>query len=278
MSLHRVFDSYRSQDSSDNDKIRCNASELLGLYALLRHFVETVVGDRPEVAAQRASFDAICEAVDLVLLAKRRVCEPAQVADTLQACLRRHMQLHIAAYGVDLIKPKHHWMMDVPQQFRRDKCVLDAFVIERMHLGVKAVADHVDNTARFERSVLSGVVNAAFKDDQGQHHAYHLRGKVVRWPDMPDVLAADHLTALGMQVGVGDVVFRGDDAGEVVVCLSQGGLLMVLVQTLRFDAVVSRHSNRWLQGGHQAVWLAAHIEQSVAWYDRLDGSRVVIRC
>ena len=43
--------------------------------------------------------------------------------------------------------------------------VLDTFVIERSHLKVKAVADGVDNTNRYERSVLAGVLNVTFKNE-----------------------------------------------------------------------------------------------------------------
>ena len=40
--LWRVFDSHRSS-GGEHEKIRASSSELLGLYGLLRHFVETQV-------------------------------------------------------------------------------------------------------------------------------------------------------------------------------------------------------------------------------------------
>lgn len=43
-----------------------------------------------------------------------------------------------AAYDIYVIKPKHHWLMHVPEQIARDNVVLDAFVIERQHVLVKA--------------------------------------------------------------------------------------------------------------------------------------------
>ena len=42
------------------------------------------------------------------------------------------------AYEIAVIKPKHHWLMHVPQQIARENAVIDAFVIERQHLLVKA--------------------------------------------------------------------------------------------------------------------------------------------
>ena len=48
----------------------------------------------------------------------------------------RHQRLHIAAYGVDKLKPKHHWMFDVAEMLQHTEAVLDAFIIERLHLRV----------------------------------------------------------------------------------------------------------------------------------------------
>ena len=73
-------------------------------------------------------------------------------------------RLHQIAYGSVCIKPKHHWMMDIPAQLVRDQCVIDAFIIERTHLVVKGIADNVRNTSCFEQSVLSGVTTRAFEN------------------------------------------------------------------------------------------------------------------
>ena len=41
--LHRVFSEWRTNSDGEMDKIRCNASELLSLYGLLRNFVRTEI-------------------------------------------------------------------------------------------------------------------------------------------------------------------------------------------------------------------------------------------
>lgn len=51
--LHRVFSQFRIS-AADPDKIKCNCSELLGLYGMLRYFVETQVG--PQVPIVRSDF------------------------------------------------------------------------------------------------------------------------------------------------------------------------------------------------------------------------------
>jgi hypothetical protein len=67
--LHRVFDERRS---IDGEKIKASCSELLGVYGLLRHFVQVEVPDNVEFATARASFFAACTVLDLLLAAKFR--------------------------------------------------------------------------------------------------------------------------------------------------------------------------------------------------------------
>ena len=45
--LWRVFDSYRNSDDDTCAKIKADASELLGLYVVMRHFIEQRFKNRP---------------------------------------------------------------------------------------------------------------------------------------------------------------------------------------------------------------------------------------
>ena len=132
-----------------------------------RVFVDTMVPHDASIAVNRLSFNTLCDVVDTIMRAKAGVERPAAVADRLQRLLGDHMRYHVEAYGDAFIRPKHHWMMDIPDQFRRDDMVLDTFVIERGHLRVKAVADEVRNTIRFERSVLASILNHSLKPPVG---------------------------------------------------------------------------------------------------------------
>ena len=68
--LHRIFDERRSGD--DNTKVKASCSELLGVYGLLRFFVELqLTGDLDGTPALR-SMAAVCNVIDLLLAAKRR--------------------------------------------------------------------------------------------------------------------------------------------------------------------------------------------------------------
>ena len=158
--LWRIFDSYRSQSCDTANKLKASASECLGLCAMLRHFVDTRVGrDIHALAAPRASFDACCQVLSTILQCKRGFVSPQQGALAIQQAVRRHMHLHVKAYGDQYIKPKHHWLMHVAPQFLRDNLIIDCFAIERGHLLVKSIADLCCHSETFEGSVLAGVIN-----------------------------------------------------------------------------------------------------------------------
>ena len=117
--LWRIFDQYRNHDDKI-EKIRADASELLGLYALMRHLVEKRFLDRPDdLAVQRASFDRCCKIVDLILDMKNGLVDPRSesACQELQDSIFTHLALTQAAYGQEHIKPKHHLNTHLPEQF-----------------------------------------------------------------------------------------------------------------------------------------------------------------
>ena len=158
--LYRVFSDFRLNKDGDFDKIRAQASELLGLYGLLRHFLECKVPRTEDMRPQWESFAACCDVMDWILLVRnRRVSDIREGAAGLRCRMDKFMGLHMAAYGTAFIKPKHHWLYDVADHWERDGKVIDCFVIERNHLSIKQCAEPIDNTSRFERSVLSQALN-----------------------------------------------------------------------------------------------------------------------
>ena len=109
-----------------------------------------------------------------------------------------HMKAFIRAYGVEHVKPKAHWNVDVGAQFLQDMAVVDMFIVERTHLDVKRIADHVRNTARFERSVLSRLLAESLSPAMPHGCPHNLHGKVRQVADCNCV--SDRLTSYGLQV------------------------------------------------------------------------------
>jgi hypothetical protein len=271
--LHRVFDPYR--EAADSDKLKCSASELLGLYGLLRYLIAEKVPRAPELSAKLASFAALCRAVDVILMAKRGELSAADAAAALPEALSRHMSLHLAAYGNQCIRPKHHWNLDVGQQLGRDGLILDAFVIERTHLKVKVAADMVTNTTRFERSVLALVVNGTMRSDSCTSWAHALLGKPQQLAQ--NTFASTSLRVYGLVIAIGDVVLLGDKCGKVQLCLLADVVLHIVVQVLTATGQHTDHWGNWLYTDVQEAWVAASVQIPLAWKAIADNAVLVIR-
>ena len=200
-SLHQVFQTCRAPNA---DKLKCSASELLGLYALLRHFVEMRIEGNPAVAHQVASYKAACKTIDIIIRAKKGLMPLRQAGRELRDAVSDHMQKHICAYGTDHIRPKHHYMYDVCDQLEKAPAVLDAFIVERLHLRMKAVADPIDNTSSFERSVLASLINTQSRIlREGAFCCDGLKGRVGTLPGFV-MQVADTIQLGGVEVAVDD--------------------------------------------------------------------------
>ena len=162
--LHYVFAEFRAHASEKADRLKAMASEMLCLYGLLRHWAATEVGDLPALAAQKESFDAACEVVDIFLQCKRGDIDARLGASRGRAAHSRFMVAHRRAYGDDHVVPKHHWAFDIFDQMEESGILPDAFIIERLHLRVKAALEHIKKLTTLEAGTLAGVTEAMFRD------------------------------------------------------------------------------------------------------------------
>ena len=196
----------------------------------------------------------------------------------LQEQLAHHLDLHQRAYGVQYVRPKHHWNMDVPQQVSRDSRIVDAFIIERIHLQVKWIAEAVKTHQTWEQSVLAGVLNCSSAAAAAADNVFGgLRGSTAPMPDFPAATVADRLEHHGMKVSAGDFVAKGNHVGNVVACAREGEGLYVVVDLWRHVAAVSLHSGKYLPTGARDLWRSQDVFLPLAWYAADDGSVVVVR-
>ena len=176
--LNRIFDAHSARANEEAGKLKCSASELITLYGMLRHWAETRLPLDDERIKKHAHVCFMaCVAVDVIMLAKRGDMSPADAGATLRVALSAHLEAHKALHGTDHVRPKHHWTFDLCEQLEQDKRVHDTFIIERLHLRVRAVAEHCKNLAHYETSVLSGVVNDHCRRCQAASFAHCRMGK-----------------------------------------------------------------------------------------------------
>ena len=226
---------------------------------MLRHFVETRLPQQdPFLSGKLQCFYMVCKAVDTILYAKRGLIPMAEAGARLRACLQEYLALHKVEYGQRGVKPKTHWAFDIADQLMQDKGVIDAFVIERLHLRVRAIADNVKGLSTFSSSVLSGVVNYHSHTAQSCIPGCGLSGKTFVPKGHPDVLLSDHIDIGGKTFSVSDFVARGDELGLVIACCVEGLDLFVIVDLWGKVAQISQHSSRWVgMDDRRAVWRAA---------------------
>ena len=221
----------------DPERIRGDASELLGLYALMRHFIELNFQGHDELTLERRSFDSCCSVVDLILACKTGLLDVTSesVCSRLQDAISTHLQCHIEAYGSDHVKPKHHLNHCLPEQFRRKRRVTDAFTIERLHLRVKPQAEFVKHTSTFELSVLGKVTQRQIGTLNEGWMKSGLRGKIVKNVE-PGLHISSSLVFAAQTIAVGDLVcIMPDHAGEVAIVS-----LAILFSNVQKDAVSLR--------------------------------------
>lgn len=156
------------------------------------------------------------------------------------------MRAHLAAYGTDLVKPKHHFVFHNGLQFRdrARRVVVDCFVHERKHQVAKAAASPIKNTVAFEASVLGKVVLAQLRQLEGLPAERGLESPVV--PDVTLGFALGFGGAVqvsrkmrfdGMQLAVDDLVLFGTQGGRVVACVEANASYFVVVEEMRCQAV-----------------------------------------
>lgn len=160
-----------------------------------------------------------------------------QAGVSLKHAIKDWFQKHKLAYGCDHFKPKHHWMFDVAEQLiiDMDLQVFDQLIIERLHLLVKQHAERCDNTTRFERSVLSGVVNSQVAALHQLRDACCISSRLQRLPipGYEHAFLGDSLDAQGMHMSTGDFILHKDVVGIICGCVCELGTLLAIVQPMQ---------------------------------------------
>ncbi len=268
-----LFDSYARSHMDNRIKFKSTASELLGMYVLLRHWVLSVVAVQPlDLTAEIDAFRAQCRVVDHIMTLKKGLADQAcaeEVLAELRAAVEVSLRLHIATYGTEMVRPKHHRMHHIPTQIARDKWVVDAFVMERLHLVVKESFAYLRNHADVEASLLRGSMLRQIERLK-EKHFYGLLGRQVPLRGFPGCLAAKEMHYSGMTIAARDVVLRDGAAGRVIACAAEQSNMFVLVQVWASTAAITPHSQRWRTTDVVQAWRVENITQAVAWYSEGD--------
>ena len=263
-SLHRVFNDFRNAYADNHEKLKANASELISVYGMLRHWVSTELSSEDSMSEEIHSFNACCKIIDIIWRTKHGKITMLEGAQLLRAATTRFLTMHQRCYGSEHLKPKHHWLFDIAEQWLLHECVVDAFLIEKAHLLVKPIADRTCNLDKFETSVLSGMMHCQVSSLSRLGPQAALLGHGSPYPGF-DALVSDNVAIDGVDLSVSDLVRCNASLGKVVACLEEDGDFFVMIDTLALSQRHSPHSAIYAFDGRRVVWDARKVSLAIAW-------------
>ena len=147
-------------------------------------------------------------------------------------------------------------------------------MIERSHLRVKAVADHVRNTASFERSVIASLATVCWTHAQTDEFGNCLLGPTA---PLHGALIADQMQVWSVEFSIDDMVSKsGGQVGSVVACCSFDGRLFAFVRPALLASRPSEHSVLCRPSDGLEAWPERELMHCLAWRSEPDGSIIVI--
>ena len=276
-SLKRIFDDWSAHKNTVHGKVLCSASEMLSLYTMVRLWVETRLPTAdPRLGRQVALFLSACYAVDSILEGKRQRVPMAEAARSARRHMIDHMRVLKDVCGISYVRPKHHWAFDVCDQIEADKCVMDAFTLERLHLRVRQVADKCFTLSTYEATVLAGVINLQADRAARATCGRATYGRTTHLRGIPGVLVSDTLSYIGIEFAVGEYVQRAQlEVGFVVACAFEGQTSFLIVDELVKVDSFSRSSGLWRPNGARSVWTPEGVDNVAAWLSAADGNMLI---
>jgi hypothetical protein len=230
--LAQMFEPARVASSEEAGKWKAQASEVLGVYSLIRHIVETTVVKCPRRAAviqrELASFRWMCKVADIVRAFK---AGKTDCTEDFSEAVRSHLAAFTKAYSFAMdedapVRPKHHKCLHVPKQVKRDGLLLDCWALERKNGTCKRCFEHVHNTIAFERSALSRIVCQQMRACNNGRIGDYLHMIVGELPEVAVehgvgvVVLAKQMYWKSTPVAMGDVIAVRGIFGKVVACFT----------------------------------------------------------
>ena len=151
------------------------AAELLAAYPILALFAEKVTQDIQTASLLRVrDILGMCQRLKLGELPVN-----AESTATFTAVVHAHHAALQAAYGPEIMVPKHHFLHHLGPQILRDGMVLDCFPVERKHRLLKAYSSHLRSGPGFERGIFARSILASAHIAVAAREDALLRGEVL---------------------------------------------------------------------------------------------------
>ena len=151
-----------AREKSCHEFLKASATELLGMYKCFRKFAVDAYSNATKVASQLDSLLKLFRVCDLVTDAMR--CKPGRdveaLACSMETAIADYLEAFKKAYGAENMRFKHHMLMHLPNQLRKDGLLVTCWPLERKHI---VALQSLQNYCQYEDlglGPLSRMINA----------------------------------------------------------------------------------------------------------------------
>ena len=148
-----LFTHKRQVANTNAKNFKAAASEFLSLYPILALYVVRVVLRAGICIYECKSFLALCDLVDLLLVANLGKCTPKQLQDAVTAFLDACKEADWEQY----MTPKFHWLIHLPYHLQYFGCLPTCWVHERKHRVAKRYAHY--NLRSIEETIIANILS-----------------------------------------------------------------------------------------------------------------------
>jgi hypothetical protein len=154
-----LFEPAANKNNKKKGSFSCTGSEFLTLAPVIHRYFTEVVAKRaeqcPKFMNHARSMAAVCKVIILLVFLPTSGLSWEQLA----IAIHEHIELYKLVYGAETMRPKHHYVLHLPDMLRRFEFLFSTFVHERKHRLAKRYMVPRKNTKSFERGVMEDVTN-----------------------------------------------------------------------------------------------------------------------
>jgi hypothetical protein len=136
----------------------CLASEFLTVLPAVARYLERVCARRGEAMPHVRSMIAVLQVVEILQSVRR-----GEVAvHTLRIAIEGHLSLFRLAYGAEWMRPKHHYVLHLPDMLNRFSTLVGTLTMERKHKVAKRIVRNRLNLTRWEWNCMEELTTYHF--------------------------------------------------------------------------------------------------------------------
>ena len=154
LNIQNLFLPKREKSNKEAQSFKCSASEALAVLPILAHFIQEVILRTGVCIEECKALLAVSDVLD-ILHSTSHGCNIEILAMKIDQVFDQFEKCDWKNY----LHSKFHWLLHMPSHISKFSFLISCWVHERKHRIIKRYSEGIQNTLRFERSVLVQVVS-----------------------------------------------------------------------------------------------------------------------